>query len=65
MHYFNIAENCCIDDYDLERPDDSAVVPLLYSPLPADLPSVHKDLLILAAAFPGSMDRYARRDARQ
>jgi hypothetical protein len=59
MHYFNIAEDWGIDDYNLELPD-SAAVPLLYSPLPADVPTVHRDLLILATAFSGNIDRYAR-----
>jgi len=33
---------------------------LLYSPLPVDLPTVHKDLLILMAAYYGDLDRYLR-----
>ncbi|KAG9567239.1 hypothetical protein KCU71_g2869, partial [Aureobasidium melanogenum] len=40
--------------------DQSVVLPLLYSPLPADLPTVHKDLLILSAAYHGNIDRYMR-----
>jgi hypothetical protein len=40
--------------------DQSVVVPLLYSPLPADLPTVDKDLLILSAAYHGNIDRYMR-----
>lgn len=59
-HYFNIVEDWGIDDYESELPDDGAVVPLLYSPLPADLPTVNKDLLILVAAFYGNIDRYTR-----
>ncbi|KAI0545345.1 hypothetical protein F4679DRAFT_481431 [Xylaria curta] len=33
---------------------------LLESPLPRDLPTMRKDLLILAAAYEGNLDRYAR-----
>ena len=33
---------------------------LLDSPLPFNLPTTHKDLLILAAAYEGNVDRYAR-----
>jgi hypothetical protein len=40
--------------------DQSVVLPLLYSPLPADLPTVDKDLLILSAACHGNIDRYMR-----
>lgn len=35
-------------------------LPLLYNPLPKDLPTLHKDLLILTAAFCGDIDRYVR-----
>ncbi|KFY35723.1 hypothetical protein V494_05658 [Pseudogymnoascus sp. VKM F-4513 (FW-928)] len=33
---------------------------LLVSPLPFDLPTMNKDLLILASAYEGNVDRYAR-----
>lgn len=33
---------------------------LLYSPLPPDLPTMRKDLLIQMAAYEGNIDRYAR-----
>lgn len=33
---------------------------LLYKPLPQDLPTTNKDLLILMAAYHGNIDRYAR-----
>lgn len=33
---------------------------LLYNPLPQDLPTTNKDLLILIAAYYGNIDRYAR-----
>lgn len=36
------------------------VSPLLYSPLPVDLPTVNKDILILMAAYYGDIDRYVR-----
>lgn len=35
-------------------------IELLGKPLPADLPAVNKDVLILMAAYEGNMDRYAR-----
>jgi hypothetical protein len=31
-----------------------------YNPLPLDLPTVKKDLLLLMAAYDGSIDRYVR-----
>ena len=37
-----------------------AVLELLSSPLPTDLPTVDKDLLILMAAYYGDIDRYIR-----
>lgn len=39
---------------------DTEILPLLYNPLPKDLPTLHKDLLILNAAFYGDIDRYVR-----
>ncbi|KAJ5167055.1 uncharacterized protein N7482_005836 [Penicillium canariense] len=39
------------------RPDE---IQLLHTPLPLDLPTVNKDLLILMAAYEGNVDRYAR-----
>lgn len=41
-----------------------AEVELLYSPLPLDLPTVRKTLLIQMAAYEGNVDRYARLTAR-
>lgn len=41
-----------------------AEVELLYSPLPLDLPTVRKTLLIQMAAYEGNLDRYARLTAR-
>lgn len=40
--------------------DAATATALLFSPLPADLPTVNKDLLILMAAYYGDIDRYAR-----
>jgi hypothetical protein len=42
------------------RPVPDDVVSLLWNPLPLDLPTVDKDLLILMAAYSGNIDRYAR-----
>ncbi|KAM7198698.1 hypothetical protein V8F20_006013 [Naviculisporaceae sp. PSN 640] len=68
--YFNITEDASIDTYNgfspecesrpasLEGPD--LISPLLYSPLPQDLPAGNKDILILMAAYNGDIDRYAR-----
>ncbi|KAK0624071.1 hypothetical protein B0T14DRAFT_602512 [Immersiella caudata] len=70
--YFNITEDGYIDTYDgysldkeittwaeaSTQPD--LISPLLYSPLPQDLPDGNKDVLILMAAYYGDMDRYSR-----
>lgn len=59
--YFNITEDWGIDDHDSEAPktpDDD--FPLLYSPLPADLPLINKDSLLSVAAYMGEIDRYVR-----
>lgn len=60
--YFDITEDMSIDTYSVSAPktNQSIVVPLLYNPLPADLPTVQKDFLILMAAVQGNIDRYAR-----
>ncbi|KAJ5968334.1 hypothetical protein N7501_004582 [Penicillium viridicatum] len=42
------------------RPVDPEAVRVLCEPLPADIPTVDKDLLILMAAWSGNIDRYAR-----
>jgi hypothetical protein len=46
------------------RPQEghAKAIPYLYAPLPDDpLPSdIHKDLLLLYAAYTGNIDRYAR-----
>ncbi|KAM7195819.1 hypothetical protein V8F33_006468 [Rhypophila sp. PSN 637] len=66
--HFNITEDGNIDTYDgypedPEQPRPSQpdlISPLLYSPLPADLPPGNKDVLILMAAYNGDIDRYIR-----
>ncbi|KAK3343841.1 hypothetical protein B0T25DRAFT_615151 [Lasiosphaeria hispida] len=61
--YANITEDWNIDDRtsparEVILTDDE--IALLYSPLPPDLPTLNKDLLILKAAYTGNIDRYAR-----
>jgi len=70
--YFNITEDGYIDTYDGYSPEKETstmtefsagpdlISPLLYSPLPQDLPDGNKDVLILMAAYYGDIDRYAR-----
>lgn len=43
-----------------ERHVDPVAIRLLHQPLPRDLPTVDKDLLIVMAAWSGDIDRYAR-----
>lgn len=61
---FDITEDDSIDDHDTAAqhnpPLDECHVPLLYSPLPLDLPTMNKDVLILMAAYEGNVDRYVR-----
>ncbi|KEQ76411.1 hypothetical protein M436DRAFT_38504 [Aureobasidium namibiae CBS 147.97] len=59
---FDLCEDMSVDFKESERRsiDQSVVLPLLYSPLPADLPTVDKDMLILSAAYHGDIDRYVR-----
>jgi hypothetical protein len=59
---YDICEDMSVDMKQSEprSVDQSVVLPLLYSPLPADLPTVDKDLLILAAACHSNIDRYMR-----
>ncbi|KAL4903809.1 hypothetical protein BDW74DRAFT_185903 [Aspergillus multicolor] len=61
-HYFNITEDQSIgiDTTPAREATADDVSPLLYSPLPMDLPTVNKDLLILMAAYYGDIDRYVR-----
>ncbi|KGQ09459.1 hypothetical protein BBAD15_g5206 [Beauveria bassiana D1-5] len=60
---FNITEDMNIDEFATPEPDDAAdlaVAEYLAKPLPPDLPMGNKDILILAAAYTGNVDRYAR-----
>lgn len=60
-YYFNITEDWGIDDHDCKAPEaPEDYLPLVYSPLPADLPLISKDKLIHVAAYNGDIDRYAR-----
>lgn len=59
--YFNITEDWSIDDHDQGEPEPAeSYFPLLYAPLPMDLPPINKDKLILMAAYSGDIDRYSR-----
>lgn len=60
--YFNITEDDRIDEYDSKEPRsvEDEVSHLLYTPLPADLPTMDKDLLIQMAAYYGNINRYSR-----
>lgn len=75
IRYFDITEDMGMDEFDSNELVRSwAVAPLLYdtleldfsrtallyNPLPFDLPTIQKDLLILMAAYSGNVDRYAR-----
>ncbi|CAG8956744.1 hypothetical protein HYFRA_00012288 [Hymenoscyphus fraxineus] len=72
---WNIAEDYDIGvtlvraaDYDGDEEDSEDEDPVctatevaqLYKPLPLDLPSMEKDLLVLVAAYEGNIDRYSR-----
>lgn len=62
---FNITEDMNVDEHSSSLTSarllmDRLEVTLLYSPLPVDLPTVQKDLLIAMAAYTGNVDRYAR-----
>lgn len=61
--YFDICEDMGIaektaGDYPPKLTAEESA--LLYNPLPQDLPTTNKDLLILMAAYYGNIDRYAR-----
>ncbi|KAG6357403.1 hypothetical protein INS49_013280 [Diaporthe citri] len=66
--YFNITEDWNVDEhtstfYNTKGSDwltTEEMAALLWNPLPRDLPSGNKDLLILMAAYHGNVDRYAR-----
>lgn len=55
--YFNITEDGHVDNYQSEDENtpDPKVVQYLYTPLPADLPIVNKDILILQVAYEGNV----------
>lgn len=63
-HYFDLTEDANVG----EEFSEQSFVPkfpvehahLLYLPLPPDLPTTNKDVLILMAAYEGNVDRYAR-----
>ncbi|KAL3476668.1 hypothetical protein BJX99DRAFT_258215 [Aspergillus californicus] len=60
--YLDITEDMNLDSYTspLSEQYVDDVSPLLYYPLPVDLPTVNKDILILMAAYYGDIDRYVR-----
>ncbi|KAL4884298.1 hypothetical protein BJY04DRAFT_226055 [Aspergillus karnatakaensis] len=60
--YFNITEDMNIDIAATsgEDPSNLNAISFLYSPLPADISPMNKDLLILLAAYNGDIDRYVR-----
>ncbi|KAK4503316.1 hypothetical protein PRZ48_006744 [Zasmidium cellare] len=60
---FNIAEDMnvgFIGEEQNENPPHNLALQLLHEPLPKDLPTVDKDLLIVMAAYYGDIDRYVR-----
>jgi hypothetical protein len=64
LEILNITEDQGIDekgpDYHTPYELTESEAALFDSPLPRDLPTAHKDLMILAAAYDGNLDRYAR-----
>lgn len=63
--FFNITEDMNIDEYEIDVSSTNIrprydVTSLLSAQLPAELPTVDKDLLILMAAYYGVIDRYAQ-----
>ncbi|KUJ20369.1 uncharacterized protein LY89DRAFT_682112 [Mollisia scopiformis] len=58
--YLNVTEDMGIDEYTTPKRPVYDITPLLSAPLPVNLPTVEKDLLILMAAYHGDIDRYAR-----
>ncbi|KAK2850658.1 hypothetical protein FQN49_005451 [Arthroderma sp. PD_2] len=55
--YISEKESSWPDKYNILSPEE---VKLLYNPLPQDLPTMKKDLLVHMAAYEGNVDRYAR-----
>ncbi|KAJ5637370.1 hypothetical protein N7490_007249 [Penicillium lividum] len=61
LYYSNITDDWGIDDHDCEAPETpDDYLPLVYNPLPAELPLINKDKPIHVAAYKGEIDRYAR-----
>ena len=56
----NITEDRAVAQPELARPLRPHEIKLLHSPLPPDLPTTNKDILILMAAYEGNIDRYVR-----
>jgi hypothetical protein len=61
-HYFDITEDMNVDKQTTQIPPEQLedVTPLLYTPLPKDLPTVKKDLLILMTVYSGNSEGYIR-----
>ncbi|KAF6797627.1 hypothetical protein CSOJ01_12872 [Colletotrichum sojae] len=62
-HYFDIQENGRVGepgDPSVHQTLEDEHVSLFYSPLPRDLPTTNKDVLIIMAAWGGNFERYAR-----
>ncbi|TDZ13740.1 hypothetical protein C8035_v009118 [Colletotrichum spinosum] len=62
-HYFDILEDGRVGepgDPSIHQPLEDEHVSLFHSPLPNDLPTTNKDVLIIMAAWEGNIDRYAR-----
>jgi len=59
--YFNLCEDEDVDEFETDAmPSVEGLIPLFYNPLPVDLPTTNKDILILMAAYHGNVDRYFR-----
>ena len=61
----DIEEDLCVDVVSSDLPESYETLTqehasLLYNPLPLDLPTMKKQLLIQMAAYEGNVDRYAR-----
>lgn len=62
---FNITEDMHIDEHESDEKAQRLLanrpsLKLLHQPLPLDLPTVQKEILIVMAAYYGDVDRYAR-----
>lgn len=64
--YCDINEDWRVNEHDTDPETtpfaikDEEILPILYNPLPADIPTLNKDLPILVAALNGDIDGYAR-----